>query len=149
MRLPLEVVLRRGVIFLWPQYGKLDDPALAGQTKAKFIVVLSGSPKDDPLVYILTTSEKPKHAAHPFPVDFQHLPAGSYDFLPVDTLIDVGDAGELEVGREEFIALYECDAVVYKGALSDAHLDELVGKILACPRVARRFKQMLKDPSAS
>ena len=135
-------------MFLWPQYDKLDDAALAGQTKAKFIVILSGSPNDDPLLYILTTSEKPKHAAHPFPVDLQHLPAGSYDFLPVETLIDAGDAGELEVGRDEFIALYESDAVIYKGALTDAHLNELVDKILACPRVARRFKQLLKEPAA-
>lgn len=145
MRLPLDVVLRRGVIFLWTTYDKLDDPALAGQTKPKFVVILSGSPKDDPLIYILTTSQKAKHAGHPFPVDLQHLPAGSYDFLPADTLIDVGDAGQLEVGREDFIALYESDAVVYKGALSEAHLAELVEKILACPRVARRFKQILKE----
>jgi len=143
MRLPLDVVLRRGVIFLWTRYDKLDDPALAGQTKPKFIVILSGSPRDDPLVYILTTSEKSKHAEHPFPADLQHLPAASYDFLPVDTLIDVGDAGQLEIGRDEFVALYESDAVVYKGVLDASHLAELMAKILASARVARRFKRIL------
>lgn len=49
MLLPLDVVLRRGVIFLWIKYARLDDPALVGQTKPKFIVILSGSPQDDPL----------------------------------------------------------------------------------------------------
>ena len=145
MRLPLDLVLRRGVVFLWPKYDKLDDPALVGQSKSKYIVILSGSPKDDPLIYILTTSERAKHAGHPFPGDLQHIAAGAYTFFPSDTLIDAGTAGEREVGRDEFVALYQADSVVYQGVLTDAHRDELVGKILASRRVSKRFKQMLAD----
>jgi hypothetical protein len=77
MLLPLDVVLRRGVIFLWTKYARLDDPNLVGKTKAKFIVILSNSPRDDPIIYILTTSEKDKHAQHPFPGDLQRLHAGT------------------------------------------------------------------------
>lgn len=122
MRFPLEIVLRRGAIFLWTKYAKLDDPALAAQTKPKFIVILSGSSQDDPIIYILTTSEKAKHARHPFPVDLLHLPAGAYECFDVDTLIDTGEAGELDIGRDAFVALYESDALLYKGALTEAHV---------------------------
>lgn len=143
MLLPLEAVLRRGVVFLWTAYGQLDDPALQGQTKPKYVVMLSGSALDDPLVYILTTSEKARHAEHPFPKDLVLIPAGTYAFFPVNTLIDAGEAGQLEVGRDEFVALYSNGAVVYQGALSDADTAALVAKIMACVRVSRRFKQML------
>src|SRR5450759_4464984 len=107
MRLPLEKALRRGVVFLWVKYDKLDDPALASHTKPKYVVILSASPLDDPLFYILTTSGKPKHAHFPFPSDLLRIATGSYDFFSQETLIDVGEAGELEVGRQEFQALYE------------------------------------------
>jgi hypothetical protein len=137
------MVLRRGVIFLWGRYAKLDDPALAGQTKPKFIVILSASPHDDPLIYLLTTSEKAKHTEHPFPEDLQHLPAGAYDCFTVDTLIDAGDAGQTNIGREEFVALYESEGLIYKGCLSEAHIKELVDKILASRRVSGLMKRVL------
>ena len=143
MRLPLELVLRRGVIFLWTRYARLDDPALGGETKPKFIVILSGSPYDDPLIYILTTSEKAKHAEHPFPGDLQHLQAGTYECFTVDTLIDAGDAGQLEIGRDEFVKLYESDEVIYKDCLSEGHIKELVDRIVSSRRVAKRLKQIL------
>jgi hypothetical protein len=41
---PLHSVLRRGAIFIWHQYEQLDDPNYAGQTKPKFVVILSNSP---------------------------------------------------------------------------------------------------------
>ena len=143
MLLPLDVVLRRGVIFLWIKYARLDDPALVGQTKPKFIVILSGAPQDDPILYILTTSEKDKHAAHPFRDDLQHLDAGTYECFDVATLIDAGDAGQLDVGRDEFIALYNSGALLYKGVLNDANIEELMKKIAASRRVPRRIKQIL------
>ena len=143
MRLPLEVVLRRGVIFLWSKYAKLDDPALAGKTKPKYIVILSGSPQDDPIIYILTTSEKDKHAKHPFPDDLQRLPAADYESFDMETLVDAGDAGQLDVGREEFVALYESGELIYKGALSPQHMEELMSKIAASRRVPRMVKTLL------
>lgn len=91
MRLPVETVLRRGVVFLWTNYARLDDPALKGQTKSKFIVILSGSPLDDPLLYILTTSEKLKHEHHPCPQDLFRVAADRYEFFPADTLIRNSD----------------------------------------------------------
>jgi hypothetical protein len=143
MRLPLEVVFKRGAIFLWKTYARLDDPEFAGKTKPKFIVVLSASPLDDPILFILTTSEKAKHAKHPMPKDLLHLPAGVYDFLTVDTLIDAGEAGQLEVGREEFVALYQGDTLICKGSLNNQHAQELMSKIAASRRVSGRVKQML------
>lgn len=143
MQLPLETVLRRGVVFLWPDYARLDDPALKGQTKPKFIVILSGSPLDDPLVYILTTSEKSKHERHPFPQDLFLIPADRYGFFPANTVIDAGESGQLDVGRAEFATLYEGGAVVYKGVLTDDDVAALVKVILASARVSRRFKQIL------
>lgn len=144
MRLPLHLVLRRGVIFLWTRYSRLDDPAFAGLTKPKFIVVLSGSPQDDPLIYVLTTSAKAKHTQHPFPEDLHHLPAGTYDCFTTDTLIDAGDAGQLEVGRDEFVKLYETNEVIYQGCLSDADIKALIDRIVASKRVARRVKHILR-----
>lgn len=143
MQLPLAAVLRRGVVFLWPEFSALSDPALAGKTKAKFIVILSISASDDPIVFILTTSEKPKHASVPHPGDFLRIPAGTYEFFPADTLIDVSAAGEFDIGRDEFAALYEKGALIYQGRLSDGDVSTLVAMILTCPRVPRRFKQTL------
>ena len=104
MRLPLEVVFKRGAIFLWKAYAKLDDPALAGQTKPKFIVVL---------------------------------------FFSTDTLIDAGQAGELEIDKEQFAALYETDGLMYRGCLNDQTMNDLLAKISASRRVVQRVKQML------
>ena len=143
MLLPLDVVLRRGVVFLWLDYDELDDPALAGKSKPKFIVILSNSAQDDPLIYILTTSEKAKHQHHPCPADLVHIAPGSYDFLAVETLIDAGTAGEREVGRDEFVALYNQGSVVYQGVLNDAHINDLIEKIIASRRVSLRLKQLL------
>jgi hypothetical protein len=143
MRLPLEVVFKRGAVFLWKAYAKLDDPTLAGQTKPKFIVVLSSSYKDEPVLYILTTSEKPKHTSHPVPGDLLRIPAGSHSFFAVPTLIDAGTAGELDIRNDEFAALYETDGLLYRGCLHDDTLAELMAKISASPRVARRVKRIL------
>jgi len=45
--------------------------------------------------------------------------------------------------REQFVALYESGEAIYKGTLADGHMAELVEKILASPRVSRRFKRIL------
>ena len=139
----LEEVLRRGSIFLWTKYSRLDDPALAGRTKPKFIVILSSSSHDDPVIYILTTSEKPKHAGHPFPADLHRVPAGAYPCFVLDTLIDAGDAGQLEIGRDELSALYANRTLIYKGSLSQSDVTVLTAKIVASRRVSRRVKQIL------
>jgi hypothetical protein len=81
------------------------NPALQGRTKPKYVVMLSGSALDDPLVYILTTSEKTKHADHPFPNDLVVIQGSPTTFFPVNILIDEGEAGQLEIGREEFVVL--------------------------------------------
>lgn len=143
MLLPLDVVLRRGVVFRWIDYDELDDPAFAGKSKPKFIVILSNSALDDPLIYILTTSERAKHEHHPFPGDLVHIARGSYGFLPVDTLIDAGTAGEREVGRDEFIALYNQGSVVYQGALDDSHCVDLLQRITASRRVSTKLKRII------
>jgi hypothetical protein len=140
MRLPLQLVLQRGVVFLWTEYKQLDDPALAGQSKPKFGVVLSNSALDDPIVYVLTPSKEP---AGTYAQDILRIPAKAYDFFPVDTFIDAGKAGDLEIGRDEFSVQYERNAVLYKGKLTSEDTDVLVKMILASPRVARRFKRML------
>lgn len=143
MLLPFDSVVRRGVILLWKRYAELDNPSLAGQSKAKFLIILSASPHDDPVVYILTTSEKPKHIAHPAPQDLLRLPAGAYDCFAVDTLVDSGTAGQREVGLKELEALYEAGEVVYKGLLSDQHCAELMQRIGSSLRATRRVKRVL------
>jgi hypothetical protein len=143
MRLPLDHVLRRGVVFLWTKYDKLDDPTLSSQVKPKFVVFISASVLDDPLFYLLTTSAKSKHAHSPFANDLFRIAAGSYAFFPQETLIDVGVAGELEIGRAEFEGLYEADEVVYKGVLTDVDVAALVEMILASRRVSTRFKRVI------
>jgi len=143
MRLPLATLLRRGVVFLWHRFSELDDPSLEGHTKAKFIVVLSSNAADDPFFFVLTTSLKAKHQNVVHPEDFLHIPAGSYDFFQLDTLINVAEAGQFEIGRAEFMGLYESDEVTYKGRLSDDHTALLVSMIARCPRVSNRFKAML------
>ena len=131
------------MVFLWVDYEELDDPVLAGRSKPKFIVILSNSAHDDPLIYILTTSEKAKHERHPFPGDLVHIAKGSYGFLPVDTLIDAGTAGEREVGRDEFVALYNQGSVVYQGTLNGAHCADLIQRITASRRVSTKLKRVL------
>lgn len=143
MLLPFDSVVRRGVILLWKRYAELDDPALAGQSKAKFLIVLSASSHDDPIVYILTTSQKPKHVAHPAPQDLLHLPPGVYDCFAVDTLVDCGTAGEREVGLPELQALYNAGEVVYRGVLNDPDCAALMQKIAGSSRATRRVKRIL------
>ena len=52
-------------------------------------------------------------------------------------------AGELDVGCDEFKALYASGSLIYKGALSQEHVEQLVAKIVASRRVARRVKSLL------
>jgi hypothetical protein len=143
MAVPLERVFRRGAVFLWTTYAALDDPALSGQTKAKFIVMLSSSVHDDPYYFILTTSEKAKHATHPHKTDLVEIVGGTYSYLPVDTILDAGEAGQLAVGREEFAALYDAGEIVHRGWLSNEDIALLMTKIMSSLRVSRRFKQMM------
>lgn len=86
MLLPLDFVFRRGAVFLHPQFAQLDDPALAGHTKPKYLVILSSSPHDDPVLFVLTMSEKPKHLSSPLQGDFMQIPAGRYSFFSKDTM---------------------------------------------------------------
>lgn len=143
MLLPFESVVRRGVILLWRRYAELDDPSLEGQSKAKFLIVLSSSPHDDPIVYILTTSRKAKHAKHPTPNDLFCLPAGTYSCFSTETLVDAGTAGERAVGLKELEALYVSGEVIYKGCLTDDHCAELMQKIASSARATRRVKRIL------
>lgn len=143
MLLPFDTVLRRGVILLWKQYGELDDPAFAGQTKAKFLVILSATPDDDPIVYILTTSSKPKHILHPAPDDLLRIEANAYDCFDAETILDAGNAGQREVDLEQLKALYERQDVVYRGCLTDADCAALMERIARSPRASRRIKQIL------
>src|SRR4051794_23615842 len=99
MQLPVEMVFRRGAIFFDPLYSELDDPALQGQTKGKFFVVLNNSPKDDPIVYLLATSEKPKHAKLPY---MFALKPGKYECFSKNTLVDVAQAGGDELDGPMF-----------------------------------------------
>lgn len=138
--MPLNTVLRRGAVFLFHKYDQLDDPNLAGQTKAKFVVVLSTSHQDDPIVYLVTTSETAKRAALPYMFKIE---AAEYAFFPVATLLPVGTAGATDIDREKFRALYERGEVDYKGSLSEGHIGQIADAIQACPTVSRRFKQTL------
>ena len=143
MLLPFDAVVRRGVILLWHQYAELDDPRLVGHTKAKYFIVLSSSPHDDPIVYLLTTSQKARHAGHPAPQDLLHIAAGAYDCFQLETLVDAGTAGEREVGREQLEALYDSGGVVYKGCLTEQHYATLVAKIANSARASRKVKRVL------
>lgn len=137
---PLAKVFRRGAVFLWHRYPALDDPALAGETKPKFLVVLNNSPADDPIVFLLATSEKPKHATKPF---LFRLPAGSYDFFSLTTLLPIATAGQTDIDRDSFVALYDSNEIKCVGCLSEADAAQIIADIKACPLVQRRFKQTL------
>jgi hypothetical protein len=147
MKLPLASVLRSGVVFFWPGYTNLDDPAYEGRSKAKFAMILRVHPATAPIVYLLTSSEKAKHASSRFRQYLLTIPAGTYDFLPLDTVRDVSSAGTKQIGYDEFKALYECGAVVYKGSLSAVHVAELTKMVVDCPLVSRAFKQTLQPRS--
>lgn len=69
----------------------------------------------------------------------------TYGFFPVNTIVDAGEAGELEVDRGAFAALYGQGSIVYKGTLSQADVTTLVERILLSARVRRRFKQVFKS----
>jgi hypothetical protein len=140
MRFPIEKVFRRGAVFRQGLFDKLDDPALAGRTKPKYFVVLSTAPQDDPILYVLTTSEKEKHEGLPFLVAIE---AGVYDFFPVKTLIDVATAENLDIPRDGFLALYEIDEIEYQGTLSSEDIKRVVDAIKACSVISNRFKQTL------
>jgi len=143
MLLPLSVVLQRGVIFLFTKYAKLNDPALSGQTKPKFGIILSTAAEDDPLLYVLATSDKLNKAAA-YPHNFYKIAAGSYACFDVDTFIDVSEAGRLDIPQAAFEELYSgTGEVVYKGILTDSDRDGMMKAIFDCPTVDRRYKRIL------
>src|SRR5262245_48871061 len=115
---PLATVLRRGAVFIWHRYQALDDPAYTGKSKPKFIVMLSGSAQDDPLFYILASSEKPRHANPLFLHDLLQIPAGTYAFFDQPTIIDASTAGSREIARETFEVLYQTGEIGHVGHLS-------------------------------
>jgi len=138
MLLPLGVVLRRGAVLLYPRFPHLSDPSLAGQTRAKYLVILSASPLDDPVLYVLTTSEKPKHLASPFKDDFMTIEGGKYSFFPRETVINVAQAGEFSFDREGLAALYDAGELLYQGALDDQDIAMLLQMIQRSLRVTIR-----------
>lgn len=138
---PLEALVRRGVVFLHMEYEKLDDPAFAGQTKPKYVVIISDSLQDDPILYLLTTSEKPKHSSLPNLVKVEN---GECDFLSGVTLIDVSQAGLLEFTRDELAALHRTRKLKYCGAWPQPVIDRILAAVYDCPSVARWIKQVLK-----
>lgn len=141
MLFPLAAVFKRGAVFRQGLYDKLHDPKYAGgQTKPKYFVVLSASPKDDPIVYLLTTS-KQKSGKY-----FFVIAGARYDFFPVQTLIDVTTAGALDIPRDQFAKLYQTGQIELLGHLSDADVDALLDLIMECPVVEENFKRTLKDP---
>lgn len=142
MVLPFDTVVRRGAVLLWRAYEKLDDPRFAGQTKPKFLVVLTESPLDDPIIYILTTSKSPT-ARHPWPADLLTIPSGAYAFFPLETSMDAGTAGQTDVGTAELRALYDGGSVLYQGSLTTEDVGGLMEKIRLSPRVSRRVKAVL------
>jgi len=144
MLLPLGVVLRRGAVFLYPRFPHLSDPSLSGQTKAKYLVILSSSPLDDPVFYVLTTSEKPKHLTSPLKDDFMTIEGGKYSFFPKETIINVAQAGEFSFDREELEALYDAGELVYQGALDDQDIAMLLQMIQRSLRVANRIKHIIR-----
>jgi hypothetical protein len=143
MLLPLAAVLR-GVVFLHPHFPHLSDPALAGDTKPKYLVILSSSPLDDPVLYVLTTSQKPKHETSPFKNDFVVIEASKYAFWPQVTIINAGEAGDdLSFSRDDLTTLYESGELVYQGVLEEDDIRLLLTAIHASRRVANRIKQIL------
>jgi hypothetical protein len=144
MLLPLYAVLKRGVVFLYPRFPDLSDPKLSGQTKPKYLVILSSSPLDDPVLYVLTTSEKPKHLTSPLKSDFMTIAGGKYSFLPKGTIVNVGEAGDLSFDREDLEELYESGELVYQGVLDEEDIAMLLNLIQSSLRVANRVKQILR-----
>lgn len=143
MRFPLHLIFSRGSVFRQGLYDKLDDPKFGeGETKAKYFVVLNTSPDDDPIVYLLTTSEKPKHRNAPF---MFRIAVGSYSFFSKTTLIDFATAGnpDLSISKEAFGALYDSEDVEYCGRLTSRDIAALMESIRTCPVVPNRFKQLL------
>ncbi|HVL66344.1 MAG TPA: hypothetical protein VM364_03680 [Vicinamibacterales bacterium] len=144
MLLPLHVVLKRGVVFLYPRFPALADPVLAGQTKPKYLVVLSASPMDDPVLYLLTTSRKPRHLTAALAPDFMHIPAGKYMFFPKETIINVAEAGDFSFDRDSLRELYDSGEIVYQGALDGEDVATLLGMIQKSMRVAGWVKRLLQ-----
>lgn len=139
-KMPLSMVFRRGAVFRQALFDQLDDPAYKDRTKPKYFVILSSSPLDDPIMYILTTSEKDKHEG----MDYMVKLRGSYEFLPAAaTLVDVSTAEGLSAPREDFVSLYRVGQIEYKGILSDEDTKRIIDGIAECPVVTTRFKQFL------
>jgi hypothetical protein len=141
--LPLDTVLKRGVVFLYPRFPHLADPSLAGQTKPKYLVIVSSSPLDDPILYLLTTSRKPQHASSAFRDDFVSVAAGKYPFLPQETIINCAEAGVLVFDRGDLEALYRAGELVYQGVLQEDDVRALMAAIQGSRRVPNRIKQIL------
>jgi hypothetical protein len=128
-------------VFLWHSYQQLDDPAVS--EKAKFAILLNAFLPDDPLYYLLTTSQVQKLQTGPFAQDTVTFPAGCYSFFSKETAVNVGSLATTKpLPADDFELLFDAGELKYLGRLSDADLarvDTATAKSLRIPREIKRF----------
>lgn len=139
----LDAVLRRGAVFHWDDFSKLDDPGAA--PKGKFLVIINAFLPDDVLYYLLTTSQVTELLRGPFRDDVVTFEPGSYDFFNRETAVNVGTAGGQATIVESavFRGMYYDGEVEYVGRLTDsdmARIDQAIAKSL---RVLKELKRLI------
>lgn len=138
----LDACLRRGAVFLWRDYDKLDDPNV--RAKAKFIVLVNAFLPDENLYYLLTTSQVDRLKKGPFIADVVVIPAGTYEFFPIDTAINVASiANTPPIEASLFREMYYDREIVFVGALSSADIGRLDAATNASVRVPKDMKRFI------
>lgn len=123
--------VQRGDVYLWQQYDRLDDPDI--DAKDKFLIIINAWLPENPLYYLLTTSRLDKLKDSPFQRDLLTIPAGTYAFFKLDTVINVREAGQLTVECELFDQLWDDGQLLHCGCLTSEDMkaiDQLIAESL-------------------
>ncbi len=122
---PLDSLLHQGAVFLHRNF-KFPE-----SSKPKFLVYLSSPSQPEPLLFVLTTTDKNRKIPY-FPQarqdDIFLIPAGELEFFQSSdaTFIDLNNHRLLE--KPEFKSQYDEGIIEYKGRIREEHLKQLIEK---------------------
>lgn len=138
--LDLDACLRRGSVFHWNEYDKLDDPS--ADRKGKFIVVINAFLPGDSLYYLLTTSQVEQLLDSPFRADAVVFEAGAYPFFKKRTAVNVGTAG-LTIPADDFRGMYYDGQIEYVGQMCEPDVKRIDTAISRSVRVQKALKRFI------
>ncbi len=113
-----------------------------GTIKEKFFIALSRSPENNPLVFVVTTSNPEFFDKHPeFNRDIIRITAGSLDYFPLDTIIDCRSV--LKIPRDTLKNNFHSNDLKFCGNLPSDLISKIESIIKYSRHIARKDKKLI------